>query len=97
MHVKVISRRIFRISQKEKLIPMLLKLRKSAEKAKGFISRSTYSNLNDPGEYITISEWKSADDWIAWMDQKKVKNIQWDIDSILGEKTIFDVFRPEEY
>lgn len=97
MHIKVISRRVFRISQKEKLVSLLQSLKKNAEKAKGFISRSTYSSLNDPGEYIVISEWETADDWIAWMDKKKVKNMQWDIDSILGEKTFYDVYRPEDF
>lgn len=97
MYVKVISRREFRISQKEKLIPLLKNLRKSAEKEKGFISRSTYSSMNDPGECIVISEWKTADDWLEWMNKKKVQKIQWDIDSLIGEKTFFDVYCPEEF
>lgn len=97
MYVKVISRRLFRISKKEKLIPLLQSLRKSAEKEEGFISRSTYSSMNDPGEYIVISEWKTADDWIRWINKKKVQQLQWDIDSILGEKTLFDVYLPENF
>ena len=97
MYVKIISRRVFKIKQKEKLIPLLLKLRKLAEKQKGFISRTTYSSLSDPGEYIVLSEWKTADDWIEWMDKKKTRKIQGDIDSLIGEKTFFDVFRPEKF
>ena len=97
MHVKIISRRVFKIKQKDKLIPLLKKLRKNAEKQKGFISRITYSNLHDPGEYIVLSEWKTADDWIEWMAKKKTRKIQSDIDSLIGEKTFFDVFRPEEF
>jgi heme-degrading monooxygenase HmoA len=97
MYVKVISRRLFRISKKEKLIPLLQSLRKSAEKEKGFISRSTYSSMNDPGEYIVISEWETADDGIRGINKKKVQQLQWDIDSILGEKTLFDVYLPEDF
>lgn len=97
MYVKIISRRVFKIKQKEKLIPLLKKLRKLAEKQKGFISRTTYSSLSDPGEYIVLSEWKTADDWIEWMDKKKTRKIQGDIDSLIGEKTFFDVFRPESF
>jgi len=97
MYVKIISRRVFKIKQKEKLIPLLQKLRKLAEKQKGFISRTTYSSLSDPGEYIVLSEWKTADDWIEWMDKKKTRKIQGDIDSLIGEKTFFDVFRPENF
>jgi heme-degrading monooxygenase HmoA len=97
MYVKVISRRVFKIEQKEKLIPLLKQLRNVAEKQKGFISRTTYSSVNDPGEYLVFSEWKTADDWIEWMDKKKTRKIQAEIDSLIGEKTFFDIFRPEEF
>lgn len=97
MHVKVISRRLFRMSQKETLIPLLQKLQKFAEEAPGFVSRATYSSLKDPGEYIVISEWKTADSWIEWMNVKQVRQLQWEIDSILGEKTVFDIYRPESF
>ncbi|SHO52361.1 antibiotic biosynthesis monooxygenase family protein [Desulfopila aestuarii] len=97
MYVKVISRRVFRVSQKEKLIPLLKNLQELAQNSRGFISRSTYSSLNDPGEYIVISEWKTADDWIEWMSNNDVQKIQWEIDSLIGEKTFFDVYRPEDF
>jgi quinol monooxygenase YgiN len=97
MNVKVISRRVFRISQREKLIPLFKELREAAEKAKGFVSRNTYSKLNDPGEYLVISEWESIDAWADWMGDKKVKQIQWEVDSLIGEKTFFDVYKPEEF
>ncbi len=97
MHVKVISRRLFRISHKEQLVPLLQSLRKSAEQQEGFISRATYSHMNDPGECIVISEWKTADDWTKWMQKEDVQKLQWDIDSILGERTFFDVYIPEDF
>jgi len=97
VHVKVISRRLFRISRKEEIKPLLKQLQESAKTQPGFISRSTCSNLKDPGEYIVISEWKSADDWIAWMNTEEVRDIQWKIDSLLGEKTFFDVYCPEDF
>ena len=97
MRVKVISRRKFRISKREKLVPLLQELRRTAEKEKGFISRATFSSLNDPGECIVISEWKTADDWATWMGKKKVRQLQWDIDSILGEKTVVDLYRSEDF
>ena len=97
MYVKVISRRSFRLSEKDSLTPLLEKLRKSAESEKGFISRTTYSSLNDPGDVIVISEWKNADNWIEWMNKKRVKKLQWEIDSLIGEKTFFDVYRPEKF
>jgi hypothetical protein len=50
MPVTAISKRVFKIGQREKLIPLLQKLRNHAKKQKGFISRATYSSMNDPGE-----------------------------------------------
>lgn len=89
MAIKVISKRVFRIERKEKLLPLLRELRKHAKKQKGFISRATFSSLTDPGEYIVISEWKTVDYWKKWMDDKTTQEIQAKIDSLIGEKNIF--------
>jgi hypothetical protein len=37
------------------------------------------------------------DDWRNWMDKKETRKIQGKIDSLLGEKTFFDVYLPEEF
>jgi heme-degrading monooxygenase HmoA len=97
MSVMVISKREFKIEQRDKLIPLLQKLRNNAEKQKGFISRATYSSMNDPGEYIVISEWETVSSWRKWMDKKKTWELQGEIDSLIGEKTVFDVYKPEKY
>jgi heme-degrading monooxygenase HmoA len=97
MAVMVISKRVFRIEQRDKLIPLLQQLRNNAKKQKGFISRATYSSMNDPGEYIVISEWETVSSWRKWMDKKKTWEIQGKIDSLIGEKTVFDVYKPEKY
>ena len=97
MSVLVISKRVFRIEKRDELIPLLQKLRNHAKKQKGFIDRATYSSMNDPGEYIVVSEWETVSSWRKWKDKKKVYDIQGKIDSLIGEKTIFDVFKPEEF
>jgi heme-degrading monooxygenase HmoA len=97
MPVLVISKRVFRIKHRDKLIPLLQQLRNHAKKQKGFISRATYSSMNDLGEYIVISEWETASSWRNWMGKKKIWDIQGKIDSIVGEKTVFDVYKPEKY
>lgn len=97
MAIVVISKRVFNIKKPEKLIPLLKALRDHAEKQKGFISRKTYSSLNNPGESIVISKWKSAGDWEKWMGKEKTKKLQGKIDSLIGEKTIYDIYQPEIY
>lgn len=44
-----------------------------------------------------MSEWKSADDWIEGMTREELQGIQCKIDSLIGEKTFFDVYRVEEF
>lgn len=97
MSVMVTIKRVFRMDQTEKLVPLLKKLRQQSAKQKGFISRTTYSKTNDPGELIVITYWETADDWIRWQNNKKAKELQWSIDAIIGEKTIFEVYTPEDY
>ena len=97
MAVMILSKRLFKIDQKEKLLPLFKDLSDLAKKQNGFISRVTFSSLTDPGEYIVISEWETVDDWRNWMDKKETRKIQGKIDSVLGEKTFFDVYLPEEF
>ena len=97
MSVTILSKRLFKIDQKENLTPLFKDLRDLAKKQHGFISRGTFSSLTDPGEYIVISEWETVDDWRNWMDKKETRKIQGKIDSLLGEKTFFDVYLPEKF
>jgi heme-degrading monooxygenase HmoA len=53
--------------------------------------------MNDPGEYIVISEWETVSSWRKWMDKKKTWDIQGKIDLLIGEKTVFEVYKPEKY
>jgi len=97
MSVLIIIKRVYRMDQTKQLVPLLKELRTESEKQPGFISRTTYSKLNDPGELVVIMEWETADDWIKWMDLKEAKSLQWQIDSIIGEKTFFEVYKPEDF
>jgi len=97
MNVLIIIKRVFRMDQTAKLVPLLKELRARSEKQPGFVSRTTYSKLSDPGELIVLMEWESADDWINWMNQREAIDLQWQIDRIIGEKTIFEVYKPEKF
>jgi heme-degrading monooxygenase HmoA len=97
MSVMVIIKRVFRMDHTEKLVTLLQELRKKSEAQPGYISRTTYSNMSDPRELIVITHWETADDWIKWQNHQDAKELQWQIDSIIGEKTFFEVYTPEEY
>ena len=97
MSVMVIIKRVFRMDHTNELIPLLKELRKRSEKQPGFISRVTYSKLNDPGECLVINEWKTTEDWINWMNKKEAKELQWEIDALIGERTTFEIYKPEDF
>ena len=85
------------MDQTKQLVPLLRELRAKAEKQPGFISRTIYSKLNDPGELIVVMEWETVDAWLKWMDGEDAKELPWQIESIIGEKTLFDVYKPEDF
>jgi heme-degrading monooxygenase HmoA len=97
MSVLIVIKRVFRMDQTKQLVPLLKELRSKAEIQPGFISRTTYSNFHDPGEFLVTMEWETADDWIKWMDHQEAKDLQWQIDSLIGEKTLFEVYKPEDF
>jgi quinol monooxygenase YgiN len=83
--------------KKKKLIPLLKKLRSLSKKQPGHIFRETFRSIDNPGEYIVISEWKKIEDWKQLLGKKEIKAVQNQIDSIIGEKTIYDVYEPERF
>lgn len=97
MTITVISKRVFKMEHREELEPLLRALRKHAKKQPGFISRKTLACINTPGEYLTISRWENVEAWETWMDKKKTRKLQGQIDSLIGEKTAFDIYHPETY
>ena len=97
MTIKVISKRTFQMDAKKKLIPLLKKLRSLSKKHPGHLSRETLRSVENPGEYIVISEWKKIEDWKKLLRKKQIKEIQGRIDSIIGEKTVYDVYEPEKF
>ena len=61
MTIKVISKRTFQMDEKKKLIPLLKKLRSLTKQQSGHISREILRSIDNPGEYIVISEWKKTE------------------------------------
>lgn len=97
MAIKVISKRSFQMDVKKELISLLAELRSHSKGQPGHISRETLRSLDNPGEYIVISEWKTAEDWKKWLNNKQRRKIQGEIDSLIGEKTFYETFEPEVF
>ena len=94
MPVEVIIKRKFQINHPEDLIPLLTELRTRAKAQSGYISSQTLRSLVNPEEYLVVSKWETADDWKKWFHSKERRDIQGQVDSLIGEKTFYEIFEP---
>ena len=92
MPVKVIIKRKWQVDNPEKLLPLLSELRSQAKKQHGYISSETLRSLEDPEDFLVISKWETADDWKKWVLSKKRREIQGQVDSLIGEKTFYEIY-----
>ena len=94
MSVHIMSIRKFQIEETKKLISLLAELSSRSKEQPGHISRETLRSLDSPGEYLVRGEWETVEYWDKWLNSKERKDIQGKIDSLIGEKTFFEVFEP---
>jgi heme-degrading monooxygenase HmoA len=92
MSVQVMIKRKWKVDKPEELLPLLKKLRARAEKQPGFVSGETLRSIEDPADYLVISKWETADDWKKWLNSKERREIQGRVDSLIGEKTFYEVY-----
>jgi heme-degrading monooxygenase HmoA len=92
MAVKVIIKRKLKINDPEELIPLLTELRIRAKDQPGYISSETLRSLDNPEDYQVISKWETAEDWKKWFSHKERRDIQGKVDSLIGEKTFYEIF-----
>ena len=59
MAIHVVIKRKFKVSDPEKLIPLLSELRQRAKLQEGYISTNTLQSLDNPEDYLVISQWET--------------------------------------
>ncbi len=92
MAVKVIIKRKWKTEQPEELLPLLSEMRSHAQEQAGYISGETLRSLDDPEDFMVISEWETSDDWKKWSQSKERRDIQHRVDSLIGEKTFYEIY-----
>jgi len=92
MSIKVMIKRKWQVDKPEELLPMLAVLRDAAREQPGFISGETLRSLDDPEDFLVISIWETAEDWTKWMQNKKRRDLQGRVDSMIGERTFYEIF-----
>lgn len=92
MPIKVMIKRKWQVDKPEELLPLLAALRAAASEQPGYISGETLRSLDDPSDYVVISIWETVDDWKKWTQNTKRRDLQGQVDSLIGEKTFYEMF-----
>jgi heme-degrading monooxygenase HmoA len=92
MAVKVIIERRVTKGMDMDLANLMRDLRAKAMFAKGYISGETLRAHDDPSLYVTISTWKSYEDWKTWEESSVRKEMQSKIDTVLDDAAQHRIF-----
>jgi heme-degrading monooxygenase HmoA len=92
MAYKVLVKRVVPAQKSKDLMPLLLELRTHATNQPGYISGETLKRVDNPGEQLVISCWKTLESWRAWLTSEKRLSIQEKVDQVLEEKTEYEIY-----
>ena len=94
MAVHVVIKRKFRMNRPDKILPLLKELNQRAQIQPGYVSTNTLQSTEDLGDYLVVSVWETIEDWNNWFSNPERKEIQDQVDSLIGERTFYEVFQP---
>jgi heme-degrading monooxygenase HmoA len=92
MSVKIFIKRSVSEGKVPELTVLLKRLRSVTLMQPGYISGQTLKRLDQPGETMVISTWRSIEDWNDWVKNDKRIAIQKEIDDLLGSQTEYEVY-----
>ena len=92
MAIQVMIKRKLKIIDPEELLPLLAELHQKAKEQPGYISSTTLRSLEDPEDFVVMSTWETAEDWKTWFSSKLRRDIQGRVDSLIGERTFYEIF-----
>lgn len=92
MAVKIFIKRKASESHVIELTMLLKKLRGLTLSQPGYISGETLQRIDEPGETMVISTWRSVEDWNKWVNNEKRMMIQSEIDQLLGQETEYAIY-----
>lgn len=92
MSVQVMIKRKWKIDRPQDLLPLIDKLHSRAKRQPGYISGETLRSIEDPEDFLVISKWETPEDWKKWLGSKERREIQGRVDSLIGEKTFYEVY-----
>ena len=93
MAVHVIIKRKLKINAPEKLMPLLEEMSRRAKEQPGYLATETLQSTEEPEDFMIISKWETSDDWKRWFLSKERRSLQGQVDSVIGERTFYEIFR----
>ena len=85
-------KRKWKVDRPHDLLPLLAELHTRAIKQPGYISGETLRSIENPEDFLVISKWETAEDWKKWLKSKERRDLQGSVDSLIGEKTFYEVY-----
>jgi heme-degrading monooxygenase HmoA len=92
MAVKILIRRRVPEDKARQMIPLFRRMRTLANEQPGYITGETMKNLERPDEFLVISTWETSDDWRSWLESSERREVQSQIDKLLGGKTEYEIY-----
>jgi heme-degrading monooxygenase HmoA len=71
---------------------LLRELRAQANAQPGYISGETLKRVDQQNEYLVIGTWQTVHAWNAWQVSPERREIQDQIDLLLGTQTNYEVY-----
>ncbi len=71
---------------------LIKKMRRLASRQPGHVVGETLFSVDDAGERIVITTWRSLKDWQAWLKCRDRIKVQKKIDGLLKEPTKYEIF-----
>ena len=79
MTVKIFIKRNVTESFEGGLTSLLHQMRSACLMQEGYVSGQTLKRIDEPGERLVISVWKSLEDWENWYNSAERRDIQFQI------------------
>jgi heme-degrading monooxygenase HmoA len=93
MAIKVFIRRSYPKERQKELFKYIREIRSLVPLQPGYISSEYLKAIDEANEITTISSWFSIEDWQAWFDSDKRKEVQDKIDTIEGVTSEYRIYR----
>lgn len=93
MAVKILIKRRLPLDKAQTMIALSRQLRILATQQEGYISGETLRRIDNPEEFLVISNWQSFEDWQNWLNSSQRKELQSKIDILLGRETTYEVYQ----